>query len=109
MQDVELARLLQDARQQRRAGFGIQEVDDQRNHCVAMLVAERLQRGLVTVNHHHPRARGQHRLGTRQPDARRGPGHGGNLAFQFSRHAVTILLMVSSIAIPGKLAMWNDV
>ena len=86
VQDVELACLLQNSRQQRSAVRWVEQVDDQRDHCVAVLVAERLKRCLVAVDHHHARACGQHRLGTSQSDARRSPGHGGNLAFQFSRH-----------------------
>lgn len=88
-----------------RSPWDLQEVDDQRDHGVAMLVAERRQRGLVAVDHHHARARAQHGLCTRQPDARRGPGHGSNLAFQFVSHGVTILLMVGSIAMQDELAM----
>ncbi len=86
MQDVELACLLQDFRQQRSAVLLVEQVDDQRDHRVAVLVAECRQRCLVPVDHHDTRACRQHRLGTGQSDARRSPGHSGNLAFQFSRH-----------------------
>src|ERR1700704_3663891 len=51
---------------------------------VAVLVAERLQRCFVAVDHHHARDCGQHRLRASQSDARRSPGYDGNLAFQFS-------------------------
>jgi len=86
VEDIELTRLLQDSRQQRSAVLRIEQIDDQRDHCVAVLVTYRLQRRLVAVDHHHTRACGQHRLGARQSDARRGAGHGGDLAFQFSCH-----------------------
>src|SRR5271166_6252710 len=86
MQDVELACLLQDSRQQRIAVLRVEQVDDKRDHCDAVLVAERLQRCLVAVDHHHARACGQHRLGASQSDSRRSPGHDDNLAFQFSCH-----------------------
>src|SRR3954451_541847 len=82
MQDVELACLLQDSRQQRSAVLRVEQVDDQRDHCVAVLVAERLQRGLVAVDHHHARACRQHRLGASQSDARRSPRHDSNLVLQ---------------------------
>jgi len=71
---------------QRSAVLRVEQVDDQRDHGIAVLVAECLQRCLVAVDHHHARACGQYRLGTSQSDRRRSPGHGGNLAFQFSRH-----------------------
>jgi hypothetical protein len=69
MQDVELARLLQDSWQQRCAVPWVEQVDDQRDHCVAVFLAERLQRCFVAIDHHNARACGQHRLGTSQSDA----------------------------------------
>jgi hypothetical protein len=51
-----------------------------------VFIAERVQRCLVAVDHHHARACRQHRLATSQSDARCSPGHDGNLAFQFFRH-----------------------
>ncbi len=40
VQDVELACLLQDLRHQRRAALRVKQIDDQRNHRVAVLFAE---------------------------------------------------------------------
>ena len=87
--------LLQDSRHERSAVLGVEEVDDQRRHGVAMLLAERLQRRLVAVDHHHARAERHHRLGAGQSDARRGPGHDGELAFQFPCHSLSSLMGAS--------------
>ena len=104
MQDVELAYLLQDSRQQRSAVLRVEQVDDQRDHCVAVLVTEHLQRCLVAVDHHHARACGQHRLGASQSDARRSPGHDGNLAFEFSCHRSLSLLGAVLLAPADRIA-----
>jgi hypothetical protein len=42
-------------------------------------IAERHQRCLVAVDHHHARACSQHCLGTGQSDARRSPSHAATL------------------------------
>ena len=86
MQDVEPARLLEDSRHESCAVLGVEQVDDQRDHGLAVLLAEPLQRRFVAVDHDDARAGGQHRFGTCQPNTRRCPGHDRDLAVQFSRH-----------------------
>src|SRR3981081_1420372 len=57
-----------------------------------------------SLDHHHARASGQHRLGASQSDARRSPGHNGNLAFQFSCHRSLSLLGAVLLAPADRIA-----
>ena len=69
VQDVEPARMLEHARQKRRAVLWVEQVDDQRDDGVAVLLAQSVQRRLVSVDHRDARAKRQHGLGAGQPDA----------------------------------------
>src|ERR1700722_18834485 len=88
VQDVELTRLREDSRNQCRAILRVEQVDDQRDHGVAELVSQSLQRRFVAVDHHHLRSQRQHGLRTGQSDARPSPRHDGDLALELSRHSL---------------------